>query len=153
MVKKFEIWHLCFRGSLHFGTPKFCFFVIFSHPFMCLAWVVKKFEVCGPVWGWLPCFGTPKFCQFLHICQTWKLHVYSTGFLNQWAIGDFEVGHRAIRKIGCWVQKSLISVISTGELTNIEDTDALTFFRIKAKIARPEVKIFFFRNSGQSLGK
>ena len=57
------------------------------------------------------------------------------------AIGDFAVGHRAIRKIGCLVQKSFISVISIG----IGDYNVLTFFsEIRAKIALPEVKTFFF---------
>ena len=55
------------------------------------------------------------------------------------------MGHRAIRKINSLVQKSFISVTSIGELTKIGDSDALTFFsEIKAKIAFPEVKIFFF---------
>ena len=67
------------------------------------------------------------------------------GFLNQWAVENFAVGHRAIQKIGCLVQKSLISFISIGELTKIGDSDALTFFSaIKAKITLPEVNIFFF---------
>ena len=46
-----------------------------------------------------------------------------------WAIGDFAVSHRAIRKIGCLVQKSLISVKFIGELIKIDDSDALNFFR------------------------
>ena len=38
------------------------------------------------------------------------------------------MGHRAIRKIGCLVQKSLISVISIKKLTKIGYSDALAFF-------------------------
>ena len=81
--------------------------------------------------------------------QTWTTHA-RPGFLTKWPIGDFAVGHRAIPKIGCFVQKSLISVISIIELT-IGNSDALTFFsEIKAKIALPVVKTcFFFRRSGQ----
>ena len=60
------------------------------------------------------------------------------------------MGHRAIRQIGCPIQKSLISVISFGELTKIGDSNALTFFsEIKAKIALPEVKTFFFNFGDQ----
>ena len=55
------------------------------------------------------------------------------------------MGHRAIRKIDCVVQKSLISVISIGELTKIGDSDALTFFsETMEKIALPEVNSFFY---------
>ena len=73
------------------------------------------------------------------------------GFLNQWAIGDFAVDHRVIRKIGCLVQKSLISVISIGELTKIEDFDALTFFSDTGENCSPRGEDLFFRRSGQKL--
>ena len=54
------------------------------------------------------------------------------------------MGLRAIRKIGCLVQKNLISVISIEELTKIGDSDTLTFFsEIKVKITLPDVKTFF----------
>ena len=56
------------------------------------------------------------------------------------------MGHRAIRKINCLVQKSLISVISIGELTKIEDSDALTFFSDQGKnrSSRGEDLFLFF---------
>ena len=73
------------------------------------------------------------------------------GFLNQWAIGDFAVDHRVIRKIGCLVQKSLISVISIGEFTKIEDFDALTFFSDTGENCSPRGEDLFFRRSGQKL--
>ena len=67
------------------------------------------------------------------------------GFLIHRAIDDFAVSRRAIWKIGCLIQKSLISFISIKELTKIEEANALTFFlEIKAKIALPELKTFFF---------
>ena len=53
---------------------------------------------------------------------------YKTGFFKQWAIEDFAVCHKAIQKVGCLIQKSLISVISIEELTKIGDSVALTFF-------------------------
>ena len=71
--------------------------------------------------------------------------------------------HRAIRKIGCMVQKSLLSVKFIGDLTKLREFDALTLFseikekncspidedlffvlEIGAKIALPEMKNFFF---------
>ena len=68
----------------------------------------------------------------------------------------FYGGPQRYLKISCLVQKNLISFISIGELTKIEDSDPLSFFsEFKAKIALPEVKTinFFFCRSGQSLGK
>ena len=83
--------------------------------------------------------------QLINLKLLSKFHVARPGFLNQWATEDFAVGHRAIRQIGCSIQKSLISVISFGGLTKIGDSKALTFLsEIKAKIALPEVKTFFF---------
>ena len=63
-----------------------------------------------------------------------------------WATEDFAVGHKAIRQNGCSIQKSLISIVSFGELTKIGDSIALTFFsEIRAKIALPELKTFLLK--------
>ena len=101
--------------------------------------VIKLLMVCAFVRDCMYCVTRDLSCTNRCLCE-----VFTAGFLNQWARGDFAVGHRAIQKIDCLVQKSLVSVISIGELTKIGDSAALTFFlEIKAKIAIPEMKAFF----------
>ena len=71
-----------------------------------------------------------------------------------WAIEEFAEGHRAIRKIGCLVQKSLISFISSGELKKIGDSNecADVFLGDQGKDRSPkgeDLCFFLFWRSGQ----
>ena len=73
-----------------------------------------------------------------------------------WAIGDFVMGHRGIRKTDCLVQKSLFSVISIRELTEIGDFDALIFFfgdQGKNRSSRGEDFVLFWRSEQKLLSQ
>ena len=77
--------------------------------------------------------------------------VVGPGFLNQWAIGHFAVGHRAIRKIGCyWFKKVLFHLYLEENWQKSRTPMSWPFFRIRAKIALPEVKTSFFWSSKQN---
>ena len=81
------------------------------------------------------CILQSKKCVFI-------LAWFKPGFLNQWATGDFAVDHRAIRKIGCLVKKSVISVIYICWNRGLRCADF--FFGDQGKNRSPRGEDFFF---------